>query len=127
MFALLRSIGSSWITKLVSFLLLALYAWWMDSKATTALEDKAQLEGVITVLQSTNLNNNKTILELQSSLEKQEALMLKRNVLASRVTQITTAEKAELNTQIKESQDENTITWADQPVPDVVVLMLKPP
>ena len=129
MFALLRNIGFSSIIKVISFIGIAFFAWWSDNKAENALAEKELLASNLAVLKSTNLNNAETIASLQKWIKQQEALIIKRNELVDTITRNTVDEKAQLNKSIKESTDEQTINWADQPVPDVVIglLKLKPP
>jgi hypothetical protein len=129
MFAILRNIGFGSIFKVISFISIAGFAWWSDNKADNAEAEKVQLASHLAVLKNSNINNTHTINALQKQIKQQALLMSKRRELVNAITTKTVEKKTQLTQLIKGRTDEDTVKWADQPVPNVVIslLKLKPP
>ncbi len=117
------SIGGLLIKALIAFGVIAYILMLQSTNKANAQIIKAS-ETQIAHLQAANDAEKKASDELRYQLQYHESLAIERQQNQNSIDLVAVSSKQELNALIEESDNEKSIVWADELVPDVVVSML---
>ena len=117
------SMGSLLIKALIAVLVVG-YIYVIQEQNSAYAETVERQTLNITKLKSVNEAESAANRELRDQIREHERIALERIRKAETIRSSTVDIKQQLDTTIKESNDEQDIAWADELVPDVVVSVL---